>query len=116
LAHFVTLDAPHLFSLLWSIIKPLVDPVTKQKVVMCKFNEMDKVLTGLSFGRELRDWIMAEASENRDKLLCKEKVYKFEELVAEASKATEGTQRHNLYGTDAFLARIRLDPAAIKQC
>ena len=47
---------------------------SKQKVVMCKYNEMDKVLAGLNFGSELRNWIMAEAFENRDKQLCKEKV------------------------------------------
>ena len=56
------------------MIRPLVDPVTKQKVIMCKFNEMDKVFADLKFGSELRDWISAEASENRDKQLCKEKV------------------------------------------
>ena len=43
-------------------------------------------------------------------------MYRSEELVAEASTATESTGRHNLYGTAEFLARIRADPAAVKQC
>ena len=95
-----------------TVLRPLVDPVTKSKIVMCTSKELDSVLAQLHFGPELRTWLVTEAAENRNKKLCGEKVYRSDAIVAEASKTKDS--EHSIYGTPALLARIHAHPELVK--
>lgn len=62
-----------MFSLLWSAIKPVVDPITKEKVVFSSTgSQLDKVLQQQHFGPELREWISAEARAGTFRVLGSE--------------------------------------------
>ena len=91
----------------------MVDPVTKSKIIMCSSKELDSVLTNLQFGADLRNWLLAEAAENRNEKLCNEKLYRHDAIVAEATNPSKDSE-HSVYGTSALLARIRSQPDLVK--
>ena len=53
LGAFVVLEPPRVFSALWAALKPLVDPMTKAKLVFTGVADLDKALLGQHFGSEL---------------------------------------------------------------
>lgn len=72
LGNIIVAGAPTLFNGLWSMLKPLVDDVTKEKIRFVPY-DLDSKTKGQHlrdgmmdiFGEELTEWMVAEMADNR---------------------------------------------------
>jgi len=65
---FIGIQAPGIFSALWSAIRWTLDPVTAQKISFCQSQRPDRLkeqLMDKGLGDELAGWIVAEVLDNR---------------------------------------------------
>lgn len=72
LGNIIVAGAPSLFNGLWSMLKPLVDEVTKEKIRFVPYDADSKtkgqqLREGMKdiFGDELTEWMVAEMADNR---------------------------------------------------
>mmetsp|Transcript_3868 Transcript_3868/g.11192 ORF Transcript_3868/g.11192 Transcript_3868/m.11192 type:complete len:319 (-) Transcript_3868:579-1535(-) len=126
LGHFVVLDAPSVFNVLYKIVKPWVDPATTAKITFVGVHpaaQMRSAFKRLSFSDELIDWLSDEIEENRNRKIVKSKVYSYTQLqhiAATPGEFVPGSGSgslaggHNIYGTRDFMDRLRGNPAALK--
>ena len=119
------LDAPSIFSLLWSVISVIVDKKTQEKVRFIPYDSAKiKLREALStcMDKELVDWIVKETEENRDKAKRKAKStydpMKIYELALEGKLVEEGSKaEHCCYGSPALLSLYQRNPSLLlPQC
>jgi hypothetical protein len=114
------LDAPSIFSMLWSAISFLIDANTKEKI---KFLPYDSKLTKLKDGLStimdvaMVDWIVKEMEENRDKVKSGAKKYDVPQMYAlavEGRLVEEGRKMsHCCWGPPALLAYYQRKPSVL---
>ncbi|KAK9843490.1 hypothetical protein WJX81_005667 [Elliptochloris bilobata] len=110
---FLVVGAPRIFSGLWHVLQPLVDPVTRAKI---KFLPADaKLRSSLRqyFDNELCNWLLTEMAQNRNKKLAAQKVYPYGWVEALDGSAGALVDGHDLRGTPAHLQAVASRPGAI---
>eukprot|EP00467_Chlorarachnion_reptans_P002587 CAMPEP_0114509456 /NCGR_PEP_ID=MMETSP0109-20121206/13222_1 /TAXON_ID=29199 /ORGANISM="Chlorarachnion reptans, Strain CCCM449" /LENGTH=305 /DNA_ID=CAMNT_0001688615 /DNA_START=37 /DNA_END=951 /DNA_ORIENTATION=- len=61
----ILMDAPWIFNGLWSLVSPLLDQRTKEKVLFCKADKVKDLGKEIDASDELTDFLEAEISDNR---------------------------------------------------
>ncbi|KAG1671148.1 hypothetical protein FOA52_005402 [Chlamydomonas sp. UWO 241] len=90
LGAFILLDAPPLFTMLWKAIQSFVDPKTYKKIRFVPFDPKakdSKLVSFLAsrFDPPVAEWLIREATENRDTAKVKAKSYHVGEIHRSAS-------------------------------
>eukprot|EP00193_Tetraselmis_chui_P006271 CAMPEP_0177759904 /NCGR_PEP_ID=MMETSP0491_2-20121128/4981_1 /TAXON_ID=63592 /ORGANISM="Tetraselmis chuii, Strain PLY429" /LENGTH=289 /DNA_ID=CAMNT_0019275765 /DNA_START=204 /DNA_END=1073 /DNA_ORIENTATION=+ len=87
LGAIIVAGAPGLFNGMWSVLRPLVDDVTKQKIRFLPYDVDSKskgqqLRDGMKdiFGEELIDWMVAEMADNRRQKGSMKKAYSCTDL------------------------------------
>ncbi len=109
----ILLEAPWIFNGLWKVVSPLLDKRTKSKVCFTKIAsllESDALAQELSMGDQLRDWLIAEAKDNR---AARREPKRF---WAEHKAASKGEQGHGAVGTEAVDFRAAPSVTVAKDC
>lgn len=119
LGHFIVLDAPSVFNILYKMVKPWIDPVTTAKITFVGTAESAALFKQLSFPEPLIDWLQEEIRENRKKSVVRSKVYSYaalEQLANCAGNEIVETKApgHSPYGPPQFMERLRANPAVLR--
>lgn len=123
LAHFIVLDAPRLFSGLWHVLQPFVDPKTKKKIIFIPYDvdqqtsSCKKVLSEY-LDEDTLQWILMECAENRDKQVAARKEYCVKKIFHSASSGhlhLEGAEweGHDHRGSKSLLRRYASQPSLL---
>ncbi len=128
LGYFYVMDAPVVFSTLWSAIKSFIDPKTRDKITFLSLKKKEKVEAAFRerFDEETVQWVLDEMEENRKggEFGQGKKVYDhaaLEKLVrggdggngdgngaaAQEKEKEENKSQHCSLGTPAFLNELR---------
>lgn len=118
LGNFFIVDAPRLFSSLWSAISRFVDPKTKKKIQFLKVKDANKMRAsfGDHFDDETVEWLVNEIKENRVKKKG-EKSYNYKELamaVTSSDNNVDSNGHHHLC-TPTFLDDVRNLPNGVPE-
>lgn len=116
LGHFIALDPPSVFNILYKVVKHWIDPATTAKITFVRNADAAASFQHLSFPEPLIDWLHLEIQENRRKAAVKSKVYSYMDLEVLVNSGTELIQagRHTPYGPPQFLERLRADPTVLR--
>ncbi|GMH32744.1 hypothetical protein BSKO_00578 [Bryopsis sp. KO-2023] len=118
---YFLVDTPTIFEVLWKMVKPLLDPVTAQKLVFVPYDV--KTQSGAAklretleeyFDFDLVEWLLREMAENRDKSKRQGKGFDFQGTYDSAAAGDLVTkQPHDLRGTDKILKQYLADPSLL---
>lgn len=126
LARFVVVDAPALFSALWSALKRHVCDDTARKIAFVKWDgkgdpggNTASELEELGLGGKLGDWILRECRQNRCPVASRVKAYPYarahEDVLGGSSLETCNVvvDGHDLRGTEEHVAMLRENPELV---
>lgn len=110
LGNFFLVDAPKIFSGLWNVISPFIDPKTKQKIEFVSAKDEKKLRKALSghFRECDVDWFVKEIQDNRRKKRG-EKCYNynvFVDAVVATAHSQETAQQETHLWAPTFLQDI----------
>ncbi|KAK9828471.1 hypothetical protein WJX72_000163 [[Myrmecia] bisecta] len=110
---FLVVGPPRVFNGLWQMMQPLIDPLTKRKIIVLPY-DVDKAGSSLVaalrryFREDLVQWLLVEMRENRDKQLGKAKVYTVDSVLDPTHKLPESG--HDLRGVPSFVDMVSKRP------
>jgi hypothetical protein len=120
---FVILGAPAMFDALYKMVRPVLDPLTAQKIAFCKSDPGSmKTLFSEHFDDELLQWLLSEIAQNTNKQLRSKKKYAGTSITGWGNfdcpeespclRPEAVVEGHNMYGTQSFIDFLRAKPLA----